>query len=474
MADVTQRVQAALARLNAAAQRFRLDGVAAVVVDGLLNATCGVGSVLLLSWCVPSTFVLKAQYLRFMSRSKAVARLNSLLPLLFVLFAVVAVMESRRKQRLQHRLRQQAQTSTPVPTASPQLLQAHHRILDSSQRMYKALTGLGLALFLNRAYTLVRDNVSMLQLLDRTSVERQILRFKPPSQTSLDAATWVYNSLFSSVLIGVENIPVAELRAGKPLLFVSNHPILALDFPVLLSELHRQTGIFLRALTDRSHWQIPGSGPVMRDILGAVEGNQRNVSLLMHAGQAVLVYPGGARETFKRVGEERYKLHWGNKLGFAKAAIRHGCTIIPCTSVGTEDMTEVLYDLPLGWLPLPFLWGSDRTLPIVKVPRLRDLQRIYFAFGEPIRTDQFNGDCESVANCEAVKQATQQAVEEGITFLQHVQEADPLRHTIRRSPALKAVARLFSDMAAKVNPAGNGKRVADGVDNDDDDALSSL
>ena len=79
-----------------------------------------------------------------------------------------------------------------------------------------------------------------------------------------------------------------------------------------------QTGIFLRALTDKSHWQIPGSTAVMADVFGACEGTQRNVSLLMHSGQAILVYPGGARETFKRVGEEKYTLHWGNRVGFAK------------------------------------------------------------------------------------------------------------------------------------------------------------
>ncbi len=60
------------------------------------------------------------------------------------------------------------------------------------------------------------------------------------------------------------------------------------------------------------------------------------------------MYPGGARETFKRVGETKYKLEWGAKLGFAKAAIRHGATIIPVGSVGTEDMLDVVYDLPLG------------------------------------------------------------------------------------------------------------------------------
>ncbi len=70
---------------------------------------------------------------------------------------------------------------------------------------------------------------------------------------------------------------------------MSNHPILGLDFPVLLSQLYSETGIFLRALTDKSHWQIPINASVMRDVVGAVEGTQRNVDLLMEAGQPILV-----------------------------------------------------------------------------------------------------------------------------------------------------------------------------------------
>jgi hypothetical protein len=155
----------------------------------------------------------------------------------------------------------------------------------STSRVYRAVVGLGFTLFLSRAYNLVRDNVTMLELLDRSSLERHLLKFKPPAKALLDKATWFYRSLFSCVLIGVDNIPTAELKSGRPLLFVSNHPIMALDFPILLSELYNQTGIFLRALSDRSHWQIPGSTQVMADIFGAVEGSQRNVSLLMHSGQ---------------------------------------------------------------------------------------------------------------------------------------------------------------------------------------------
>lgn len=138
----------------------------------------------------------------------------------------------------------------------------------------QALGGVGFALFLSRAYQLVHDNVPLLELLDRSAFERHILRFRPPALSVVEGATWLYQSLFSSVLIGTENIPLAELKAGRPLLFVSNHPILGFDFPILLTSLYKELGVFLRALTDHSHWQIPGSATVMRDILGAVEGTQ--------------------------------------------------------------------------------------------------------------------------------------------------------------------------------------------------------
>ena len=79
----------------------------------------------------------------------------------------------------------------------------------------------------------------------------------------------------------------------------------------------------------------------------------------------------------------RYALEWGNRLGFAKMAVDHGVTIVPVSSVGTEDMANIIYDLPLGYVPVPFLWGSDRTLPLFTPSQP---QRVYFKFGAPIRT----------------------------------------------------------------------------------------
>ena len=86
----------------------------------------------------------------------------------------------------------------------------------------------------------------------------------------------------------------------------------------------------------------------------------------------------------------------------------------------------MVYDLPLGWVPIPFLYGSDRTLPIVKPPSLRRLQRVYFAFGEPIDTSAYGGDtCKS--NLLEVRDAAQTQVLAGIHFLDQLRQEDSHR-----------------------------------------------
>jgi 1-acyl-sn-glycerol-3-phosphate acyltransferase len=156
--------------------------------------------------------------------------------------------------------------------------------------------------------------------------------------------------MFQPEFLGLENIPT-----DRPLLFVSNHPIMAFDFPLMLEGLYARTGIFLRTLADHSHFQIPINGYLLRTMLGVVDGNRRNTELLFSHGQCIFVYPGGARETFKKTTDEKYALFWGERLGFAEMAVRNGATIVPVSSLGTEDMLDIVYDMPLGWLPIPFL-----------------------------------------------------------------------------------------------------------------------
>lgn len=58
--------------------------------------------------------------------------------------------------------------------------------------------------------------------------------------------------------------------------------------------------IYLRVLADSSHFQIPLNRKYLVERMGAVEATRRNVDLLMARKQPLFVYPGGARETFKR------------------------------------------------------------------------------------------------------------------------------------------------------------------------------
>lgn len=137
---------------------------------------------------------------------------------------------------------------------------------------------------------------------------------------------------------GLENIP-----ADGPVLLVGNHSTYAfVDMPLMFEEIHRVRGRFVRGLADHAHFVVPG----WRDVLtrgGAVRGTRENCRVLLGAGEAVLVYPGGGREVAKRKGE-KYQLLWKQRTGFARMAIEAGCPIVPFGAVGAEESYEILLD----------------------------------------------------------------------------------------------------------------------------------
>ena len=118
---------------------------------------------------------------------------------------------------------------------------------------------------------------------------------------------------------------------------------------------------------------------------------------------------------------------------------------------GTEDMVSVAADLPLGWLPVPFLFGSDRTFPIV---RPASIERMYFWFGEPIPTAQYMGRHDDFAACKQVHDQAQAAVERGLTKLRGVQESDTARFypyggwQEPKGHAMKAMTRTLREAAS--------------------------
>jgi len=208
----------------------------------------------------------------------------------------------------------------------------------------------------------------------------------------------------------------------------------AYDVPFFVFELWDRYGKLVRGLADHMHFQIPLWRSLMR-YFGVVAGTRETCGHLMRQGELLLTFPGGGREVAKSRGEQ-YRLHWRGRTGFARLAVEHGCTIVPFSMVGADDAWDVavgadqMLDSAVG--PLLKRLGLDRQhmMPLVFgvgptiVPRP---DRLYFHFGEPVRTDHLGGrytDDELVLD---LRDRVREAVEEGIRFLLDERERDPGR-----------------------------------------------
>ncbi len=234
---------------------------------------------------------------------------------------------------------------------------------------------------------------------------------------------------------GLEHVP-----ADRPFLLAGNHTLMGvLDAPLMVLGLYERRGVFVRALGDHLHFQVP----VWRDLLtrfGVVDGTPEAVDALMANREPILVFPGGAREVFKRKGEQ-YRLLWGRRTGFARLAIAHGYPIVPFAAVGAEDAFDILLDAdellasPLGPLIRQLAPRADTVAPIVRgigpTPLPRP-ERFYFRFVAPIETAPLAGRQDDSAACLAVRDRVRTAVEDAIAGLLVDRERDPNRALLSR------------------------------------------
>ncbi len=197
-----------------------------------------------------------------------------------------------------------------------------------------------------------------------------------------------------------EFLHLERVRPKRPTLFVGNHSVFnVFDAMLLTDQLRQEHGIRLRSLADRGHFMVP----VWRELIatqGAVLGTRENCAELMRQGEHILVFPGGAREVFKRRGEA-YQLIWKQRYGFVRLAIEHGYSILPYATVGAEESVDIVYDAgdymrtPLGrylknsGIADRVLRGGEELPPVIRgigwtpVPRP---ERMYFVMGRPIDT----------------------------------------------------------------------------------------
>lgn len=210
----------------------------------------------------------------------------------------------------------------------------------------------------------------------------------------------VQRRLFDYELIGLQH-----LDKKKPSLLVGNHSIYSYDVAIMLVELKLQKDIEIRALGDRLHEEIP----FWRDLLknyGVVPATPGNCTQLMKNREHILVFPGGAREAFKRKGEE-HRLFWKKRTGFARMALANRYPITPFFVYGADLGYDILWDysrMKKNPMLAPLLGRKSKLnellrdgelLPPVVVGRyntwLPKKTPMVFNFGKPISTRKYKG-----------------------------------------------------------------------------------
>ncbi|MBI4411071.1 MAG: acyltransferase family protein [Deltaproteobacteria bacterium] len=135
-------------------------------------------------------------------------------------------------------------------------------------------------------------------------------------------------------VVGIDNIP-----SRSPALLVLNHGFIPLDLILLGRRIYRQTGRRIRVLVHRRSWRIP----VLREValnIGMVDAKPENAVRLLKKGELVCVFPGGEREGMKPSGM-KYQLMWEDRIGFVQTAVLAKAPIVPCMSVGIDDVYHI-------------------------------------------------------------------------------------------------------------------------------------
>ena len=187
-------------------------------------------------------------------------------------------------------------------------------------------------------------------------------------------------------------------------------------------------------------YPLPGTKETF-ERFGATPISARSLYKSLANGEAALLFPGGAREVFKRKGEE-YTIFWPDDPDFVRLAARTNATLIPFSGVGGDDSftmaldsEEILAAPGIGSFfservsGLPSLVEGDAFVPPFGAVTPA---RHYFVFGTPIPTRDL--DPSDRAGCEAAYADLRRQVKGGISLLrEEVRPADPYRDLVKRS-----------------------------------------
>ena len=200
------------------------------------------------------------------------------------------------------------------------------------------------------------SRLGLVAAASRAPVAREVDAFGRDArfeQKALDALRPLYQRYFRVEAKGLEHLP-----EEGPVILVSNRSgalpwdTVMLKCAVAYDHPRQRT---VRPLVENFIFHFPFVG-VWLNRFGAVRACQENAEALLHAGEAVAVFPEGVQGLGKTFGR-RYRLQRFGRGGFVKLAVRTGAPIVPVAIVGAEEAHPLLWRLvkPVAPFGLPFL-----------------------------------------------------------------------------------------------------------------------
>ena len=233
---------------------------------------------------------------------------------------------------------------------------------------------------------------------------------------ALASAGILHRHYFRTEVFGAKNVP-----AGKVLLVGNHSGQLPIDATLLGAAMFMdvEPPRFIRAMVEKWTQTLPFVSLLFSRV-GQVVGVPENALRLLEQGEALVVFPEGARGISKTF-DKRYQLtDFG--LGFMRLAIETGAPIVPIAIIGGEEQYISVANLDrvakvLGMPSFPVM--PQLLIPGGQLP-LPTKYRIYF--GEPMFFDGDPDDDDSVIEEKVwlVRATIQSMVNRGVKARQHI------------------------------------------------------
>jgi 1-acyl-sn-glycerol-3-phosphate acyltransferase len=158
-----------------------------------------------------------------------------------------------------------------------------------------------------------------------------------------------------------------HIQPHEKVLFVGSHNggLAAPDMIMMMYDWFRRFGVErpVYGLMHPKVWEVSPPIAQMAAKTGAIIAHPKMAYTALRAGASLLVYPGGAEDTF-RPHHLRNKIYFAGRKAFIKLALRENVPIVPVISDGAHDTLYVVTDIynvlrQFHEWGMPWLFGVD-------------------------------------------------------------------------------------------------------------------